>query len=160
MKDYRNFVLINNGKRLASTFYANCSSDASINVHYGITNIHMLKLINSHLENIKEWKENDKAINVYYLLIPPKLCKLIKDKTFKTLMNSDKISLAERLQWKRFDGLYKEVFADIIFKPNNTYDSNNINKAYKHIVYTKKLIDKMYRLLDSIEDNANSINNY
>ena len=160
MKDYRNFVLINNGKRLATTFYANCSSDASINVHQGITNIHMLRLINQHLSNIKDWKENGTAINVYYLLIPPKLCKIIKDKTYKTLMNSDKVSMAEKLQWQYFEILYKEVFADIIFKPNNTYDSNNVNKAYKHIVYTKKLIDKMYRLLDSIDNNTNSMNNY
>lgn len=158
MKDYRNFVLINNGKKMATTFYANCSSEASITLHDGISNVHMLKLVNQHLENIKTWKESGTALNIYYLLIPAKLCKIIKDKTYKALVNSDKISVAEKMQWRRFELLYKEVFADIVFKPNNTYDSNT-NKAYKHIIYTKKLIDKMYRVLDNEDTTMVFINN-
>ena len=160
MKDYRNFILINNGKKLATTFYANCSSEASIQLHDDISTASMLKIVNQHLYDIRYWKENGLAVNVYYILIPSKLCKLIKDKSYKNLLKSDKVSTIEKWQWQLFEGIYKEVFADIVFKSNNTYDSNNINKAYKHIIYTKKLIDKMYALLDENNiDSAQIINN-
>ena len=33
MKDYRNFVIVNNGKKMATTFFANCSSTASIKLY-------------------------------------------------------------------------------------------------------------------------------
>lgn len=159
MKDYRNFVLINNGRKVATTFYANCSSEASIQIHEDTSNAHMLKLINQHLYDIKVWKDNGVAVNVYYILIPPKLCKIIKDKSYKTLSSSNNVSLLEKTQWQYFELVYKEVFADIVFKPNNIYDSNNINKAYKHIVYTKKLIDKMYALLDQeCQNTVQSVN--
>lgn len=153
MKDYRNFVIVNNGKKMATTFFANCSSTASIKLYNNIDSASMLKLLNKHLSNIKKWKAEGTALNVYYILIPPKLCKLIKSKDYKVLLKSDRTSEEEKNQWGYFETIYKEVFADVVFKPNNTYDSNNINKAYRHIVYTKKLIDKMYVILDKDSQN-------
>ena len=47
--------------------------------------------------------------------------------------------------------LYKNVFADICFKPNNIYSSRtDTSKIYKHVVFTKNVIDKMHDYLDKL----------
>ena len=37
-----------------------------------------LKILNKHLAQIVKWKKDNTALSVYYILIPSKLCKIIK----------------------------------------------------------------------------------
>ena len=95
MKEYRNFVLIDNDISIITATYANCSSIVSykkFNKEHPKTkisnnNIDSLKILNKHMAQILKWKTSDEALSVYYLLIPPKLCKIIKDKTYKNWLN-------------------------------------------------------------------------
>ena len=111
------------------------------------------------MAQILKWKNEDTALSLYYLLIPPKLCKIIKDKIYRNWINEDSdkrynIQEEELNQWRIFDMLYKSVFADISFKPNNVYNSKNVNKSYKHIIYTKEIINKIYIYLDREESTS------
>lgn len=167
MKDYRNFVIVNNRNNIVTSSFANCSSD----VNYRIYNrkfpeknnfnnyIDILKILNKHLAQIAKWKENNDSLSIYYILIPPKFCKVIKDKLYKKWLetheraNGFKIKQEELEQWKIFNILYKCVYADICFKPNNIYSSkNNINKNYRHIIFTNNVIDKMYNYLNKLDE--------
>ena len=164
MKDYRNFILIENDKSVIIATYANCSSEVSykkfakeyLPTKISNNNIDSLKIINKHMAQILKWKNEDTALSLYYLLIPPKLCKIIKDKIYRQWIGeSDKrfnIKEEEIKQWKIFDMLYKSIFADISFKPNNVYNSKNVNKAYRHIIYTKEVINKIYIYLEKDEE--------
>lgn len=161
MKDYRNFILINTNNFIATATYANCSSDVVYKKYKKehpvriTSNLDALKILNKHLAQILQWKENEQALSIYYILIPPKLCKIIKDKLYRQWINesASKIKEEELTQWKIFDLLYKSVFADVVFKPNNIYNSKDVNKVYRHIVFTKKVIDKMYDYLNKLEEN-------
>lgn len=165
MKDYRNFVLINSDNFIVTATFANCSSEVSYKQYAKQfankkvnNNIDMLKIINKHLAQIQYWKENDRALSIYYLLVPPKLCKIIKDKIYKEWLETGTnkagytIKEEELEQWRIFSLLYKSIFSDIAFKPNSIYNSKETNKVYKHIVFTKNVIDKMYIYLDKLED--------
>jgi hypothetical protein len=166
MKDYRNFILINNDKNIIASSFANCSSEVNYKVHErafpdkkGFNNYtDILKILNKHLAQIIQWKEDDTALSIYYVLIPSKLCKIIKDKLFKKWLdtgervNGLKISKEELAQWEVFNILYKHVFADICFKPNNAYNKNNANKNYKHVIFTINVVDKMHNYLDQLEE--------
>lgn len=167
MKEYRNFVLIDNDISIITATYANCSSIVSykkFNKEHPKTkisnsNIDSLKILNKHMAQILKWKEEDVALSLYYLLIPPKLCKIIKDKIYRNWIseNSDKrynIKEEELNQWRIFDMLYRSIFADISFKPNNVYNSKNVNKAYRHIIYTKEVINKIYIYLNKEEEST------
>ena len=161
MKDYRNFIIINNDKHLITATFANCSSEVSYKAYktfnskkYLINNLDSLKILNKHMAQILKWKENEQALSVYYILVSPKLCKVIKNKTYKTWLESttpNLISEEELDQWRIFNVLYKNVFADICFKPNNIYSSRtDTSKIYKHVVFTKNVIDKMHDYLDKL----------
>ena len=165
MKDYRNFVLINSDNFIVTATFANCSSEVSYKQYKKQfankkinSNIDSLKIINKHLAQIQYWKEHNNALSIYYLLIPPKLCKIIKDKIYKewleTGVNKSGFAIKdeELEQWRLFNLLYKSVFSDIAFKPNNIYNSKDTNKAYRHIAFTKVAIDKMYVYLERLED--------
>lgn len=165
MKEYRNFVLINSDNFIVTATYANCSSEVSYKQYkrqYPVNkinnNIDTLKVLNKHMAYILKCKEEGTSLSVYYLLIPPKLCKVIKDKLYKTWIETGKnsagfpIKKEELDQWQIFNTLYRSIFADIAFKPNNIYNSKDINKAYKHVVFTKNAIDKMYVYLDKLEE--------
>lgn len=167
MKEYRNFILVDNDKSVITATYANCSSEVSykkyakryIPTKISNNNIDSLLIINKHMAQILKWKKEDVALSLYYLLIPPKLCKIIKDKIYKNWINEDSdkrynIQEEELNQWRIFDMLYKNVFADISFKPNNVYNSKNVNKSYKHIIYTKEIINKIYIYLDREEEST------
>ena len=166
MKEYRNFILINNDSFIVQASFANCSSEVVYKCHEmqypskkPLTNhIDVLKILNNHLAQILQWKKDGTALSIYYMLIPPKTCKIIKEKLYKQWIETGqynsgvKLKPEEIAQWKIFDVLYKKTFADIAFKPNNIYNSKNVNKNYKHIVFTKNTIDKMYVYLDKLEE--------
>ena len=167
MKEYRNFILIDNNKSVITATYANCSSEVAykkytkkyLSTKVSNNNIDSLLIVNKHMAQILKWKEEDVALNLYYLLIPPKLCKIIKDKIYRNWIdeNSDKryhIKEEELNQWRIFDMLYRSIFADISFKPNNVYNSKDVNKAYRHIIYTKEIINKIYIYLNKEEKSA------
>ena len=170
MKDYRNFILVDSDKYIITATYANCSSEVSYKkfarkytpTKVSNNNTDSLQIINKHLAQILKWKEDGAALSLYYLLIPPKLCKVIKDKTYKNWLYPAEgrhysITEEELAQWRIFEALYKSVFADISFKPNNVYNSKNVNKAYRHIIYTKDVINKIYIYLEKEE--ATSVEN-
>lgn len=160
MKDFRNFILISNETSIITATYANCSSEVTYKkfikdypqTKISATNIDALKILNKHMAQILQWKDSKEAISLYYLLVPPKLCKVIKDKTYKVWLDPGErqfnVPEEELRQWRIFDMLYRKVYADISIKPNNIYNSKNINKAYRHITYTKEVINKMYVYLD------------
>lgn len=166
MKEYRNFILINNDNFIVQATFANCSSDITYKCHKKqfpskkplTNNTDELRILNKHLAQILQWKESEIALSIYYVLIPPRLCKIIKEKIYKqwlekgTYDSGVKLKPEELTQWKVFDMLYKKTFADIAFKPNNIYNSKIVNKNYKHIVFTKNAIDKMYVYIDKLED--------
>ena len=166
MKDYRNFIIINNKNNIVTSSFANCASEVDYKVYNrkypekkDFNNyIDVLKILNKHLAQIIKWKEDDNALSVYYILIPSKLCKIIKDKLYKNWIetgkrnNGLKLKNEELEQWKLFNTLYKHVFADICFKPNNVYNSKNANRSYKHVVFTSDVVDKMYKYLDKLEE--------
>ena len=166
MKDYRNFILINNETSVITATYANCSSEVVYKkfirdypqTKISNNNTDSLKILNKHMAQILRWKESEQSINLYYVLIPPKLCKIIKDKTYKNWLSpGDKkynISKDELAQWQVFDALYKNIFVDICIKPNNIYSSKDINKAYKHIAYTKEIINKMHIYLNKEKEST------
>ena len=166
MKDYRNFILIDNDINIITATYANCSSPVSykkFNKEHPKTkisnnNIDALKILNKHMAQILKWKTNNESLSVYYILVPPKFCKIIKDKTYKNWLNpQDKkynIPNEELKQWKVFETLYKIIFADICIKPNNIYSSKDVNKTYKHIIYTKEIVNKMYVYLDKEKEST------
>ena len=86
MKDYRNFIIINNDKHLITATFANCSSEVSYKAYktfsskkYLINNLDSLKILNKHMAQILKWKENEQALSVYYILVSPKLCKVIQN---------------------------------------------------------------------------------
>lgn len=172
MKEYRNFILVDDYKNIIAATYANCSSEPCYKKYtktfpstkVSNNNTDSLMIINKHIAQILKWKEENNSLSVYYLLIPPKLCKIIKDRIYKQWIdeNSDKrfnVSIEEINQWKIFDALYKRAFTDLSFKPNNVYNSKQVNKSYKHVVFTKDVIDKMHvyltketREINTIED--------
>ena len=166
MKDYRNFILIENDKAIVQATFANCSSDVAYKCYNKefpvkrplVNYTDVLKLLNKHLAQVLQWKEDDEALSIYYVLIPPKLCKVIKEKLYKQWIETGeystgiKIKPEELKQWIIFEALYKKTFADIAFKPNNIYSTKTINKSYRHIVFTKNIVDKMYVYLDKLDD--------
>ena len=167
MKEYRNFILISNKTNIVTASFANCTSEVNYKTYARtfpdkkdfINHIDTLRILNKHLAQILKWKEDNTALSVYYILIPPKLCKIIKDKLYKTWLETGKRNSGLKLeqeeldQWELFNVLYKHVFADICFKPNNVYNSkNNINKSYKHVVFTSNTVDKMYNYLNKLEE--------
>ena len=167
MKDYRNFILMNSDNFIATATFANCSSEVTYKKHvrqYPVkkninNNIDLLKVLNKHMAQILKWKDEEVSLNMYYILIPSKLCKIIKDRIYvkwlETKKNSSGFNIKpeELEQWKIFSMLYKNVFADICFKPNNIYNSkNNLNKGYKHIVFTSEVVNKMHNYLDNAEE--------
>ena len=173
MKDYRNFIIINNKNNIVTSSFANCTSEVNYKVYdrtypeqkefSDYTDV--LKILNKHLAQIMEWKKEQTALNIYYILIPPKICKIIKEKLYKNWiqtgqkLNGLKIKQEELEQWKIFDILYKHIFADICFKPNNVYSSkNNVNKSYRHVIFTNAVVDKMYEYLNKLEE-QNKIKN-
>ena len=87
MKDYRNFILIDNDINIITATYANCSSSVSykkFNKEHPKTkisnnNIDALKILNKHMAQILKWKTNNESLSVYYILVPPKFCKIIKE---------------------------------------------------------------------------------
>ncbi len=161
MKEYRNFILINNDNFIVQASFANCSSEVVYKCHevqYPSSHTDVLKVLNKHLAQILQWKKDGTALSIYYMLVPPKTCKIIKEKLYKKWIETGQYSSGAKLapeelaQWKIFDVLYKKTFADIAFKPNNIYNSKNVNKNYRHIVFTKNVIDKMYVYLDKLEE--------
>ena len=75
MKEYRNFILINNDKNMITASFANCSSEVNYKVYdrafqekKGFTNYtDIIKILNKHLAQISKWKEENKALSVYYI---------------------------------------------------------------------------------------------
>lgn len=170
MKEYRNFILVNDYKNIITATYANCSSEpcykkytkAFPSTKVSNNNADSLMIINKHIAQILKWKEENNSLSVYYLLIPPKLCRIIKDKIYKQWIdeNSNKrfnVSIEEIDQWKIFDALYKQAFIDLSFKPNNVYNSKQVNKSYKHVVFTKDVIDKMHIYLTKETGKINTV---
>jgi hypothetical protein len=167
MKEYRNFIIINNKKNIVASSFANCTSDVSYKVYNrkfpeknSFNNYaDVLKILNKHLAQITKWKENGESLSIYYILIPPKLCKVIKDKLYKKWLETGErangltIRQEELNQWELFNVLYKHIYADVCFKPNNVYSlKNNVNKNYRHVVFTSAVIDKMYNYLNKLEE--------
>lgn len=166
MKDYRNFILIENDKAIVQATFANCSSDVNYKCYNKefpvkrplVNYTDALRLLNKHLAQILQWKEDDEALSIYYVLVPPKLCKVIKEKLYKQWITAGeyntgvKIKPEELNQWIIFDTLYRKTFADIAFKPNNIYSTKTINKSYRHIVFTKDIVDKMYIYLERLDE--------
>lgn len=172
MKEYRNYIIIANDKNVITASFANCTSDVTYKVHdrqytnkkINLDNTDVLKVINKHLAQILKWKNQEQSLSIYYILIPPKLCKVIKDKLYKKWLETGKSAVGYYLkeeeleQWSLFDILYKNVFSDICFKPNNIYSSKtNINNNYRHVVFTKNVVNKMHIYLDKLEEQS-SIN--
>lgn len=168
MKEYRNFIIINNDKYIITASFANCTSEVTYKSHKRLRvdkkftdNTDMLKVLNKHMAQILKWKNDEQALNVYYVLIPPKLCKVIKNKMYRDWLETGKtasgfsIHPEELEQWNIFNALYKSVFSDICFKPNNTYNSkSDANKIYRHVVFTKNVVDKMHNYLDRLEEST------
>ncbi len=162
MKDYRNLILMDSNKFILTATFANCSSDVAYkryNKAYptksNMNNIDALKILNKHLAQIVKWKEEEKALSVYYILVPPKLCKIIKDKLYKQWIETNKASIKpeELEQWKLFSALYKLVFSEVAFKPNNIYNSRSKQQNnYKHVIFVKNTVDKMFLYLEKIEE--------
>ncbi len=166
MKEYRNFILIDSNNFIATATFANCSSDVYYKKYrkeypvkkHVYDNTDCLRLLNKHMAQILKWKEEESALNIYYLLIPPKLCKIIKDKLYLKWIETKKTSTGfnlreeELAQWKIFSVLYKKVFTEVSFKPNNIYNSKDANKNYRHIVFTNNVVNKMHSYLDKVED--------
>lgn len=168
MKDYRNFILIDSDNFIATATFANCSSEVLYRKYRKefptkkciSNNTDSLKLLNKHMAQILKWKEEDNALNMYYLLIPPKLCKIIKDKLYLNWLETKKTASGyplkeeELVQWRIFSMLYKKVFTDICFKPNNVYSSKDANKNYRHVVFTNNVVNKMHYYIDKLEDSV------
>jgi hypothetical protein len=166
MKDSRNFIIINSDNFIITATFANCSSEVLYKKHkreypakkHIINNIDILKIINKQMAQILKWKEEEKALSTYYILLPSKLCKIIKDKLYKQWLDTGKTNSGYNLkkeeleQWQIFQTLYKKIFANIVFKPNNLYSSNDANKTYRHVTFTKNVVDKMHNYLDKLED--------
>ena len=161
MKEYRNFILINNDDFIVQASFANCSSEVVYKCHEmqypskkPLTNhTDVLKVLNKHLAQILQWKKDGTYPYVSAENLLPDVNGagyIIKEKLYKQWIETGqynsgvKLKPEEIAQWKIFDVLYKKTFADIAFKPNNIYNSKNVNKNYKHIIFTKNTIDKMY----------------
>lgn len=162
MKDYRNFILMDSNEFILTATFANCSSEVSYkryNKAYTSKNhIDVLKILNKHLAQIAKWKEEGQALSIYYLLVPPRLCKIIKDKLYKQWIETDKDSIKkeELEQWRLFSALYKQVFSEVAFKPNNIYSSKKQSNNYRHVIFTKNVIDKMFLYLEKVEESNKS----
>ena len=168
MKDYRNFILIDSNNFIATATFANCSSEVLYRKYrkefpsqrHISNNADSLKLLNKHMAQILKWKEDEEALNMYYLLVPPKLCKIIKDKLYvswletKVTASGYKLKEEELVQWRIFSMLYKKVFTDICFKPNNVYNSKDANKSYRHVVFTSNVVNKMHSYVEKLEESV------
>ena len=73
MKDYRNFIILNNDKHLITATFANCSSEGSYKVYktsnskkYLINNLDSLKILNKHMAQILKWKENHPCLLILH----------------------------------------------------------------------------------------------
>jgi hypothetical protein len=153
MKEYRNLLIASNKTHIITASFANCNSAVKYN-HIKKSNkgnIDLLKILNNYMGQIIKWKRNNKALNVYYITLPSKLCKVIKDRLYLN-WNENNVSEKEIEQWKIFNALYKLVFSDVYFKPDSIYNSKDVNNAYKHVVFTKKTFDLMNNLLDAYKE--------
>jgi hypothetical protein len=151
--ELRNFILIEENDIYLSCTFANASSTPEFKKHTAESTSryeNYLKIINNHLLEILKHKVNGTSLSMYYLLIPDDLCEEIKEKNFVNYYsenNSD--DLDKPNQWLVFSNLYKILFRDIIFKPNNYYDSG-VTYEYKHIIFTKEILSKMHNYIDYV----------
>ena len=154
----RNFILVEENDIYLSCTFANTSSTPEFKKHTVESTSryeNYLKLINNHLLEILKHKVNGTGLSLYYLLIPDDLYEEIKAKNFVNYYsenNSDDLNKPN--QWLIFSNLYKMLFPDIIFKPNNCYDSG-VTHEYKHIIFIKDILSKMHNYIDYVyvEDN-------
>lgn len=171
MKEYRNFIMASNENCIVTATYANCSTDVVYKKYMknyldfeNLNNIDTLKVLNKHIAQIYQWKNEDRIVNKYYILIPSKLCKIIKDKIYVDWIKTGKtkkgvlLSDEELKQWIFFNNLYKHVYADIVIKPNSIHKTNE-NTAYRHVIVAKNIVDKIYSYLDKLTINNTNINN-
>lgn len=168
MKEYRNFIIINNDKHIITASFANCTSEVTyktykrLRIDKKITdNTDVLKVLNKHMAQILKWKNEEQALNVYYILVPPKFCKIIKNKIYRDWLETGKtasgfpVHSEELEQWNIFNALYKSIFADICFKPNNVYNTKtDANKIYRHVIFTKNVVDKMHNYLNKLAEST------
>ena len=115
MKEYRNFILVDNDKSVITATYANCSSEVSykkyakryIPTKISNNNIDSLLIINKHMSQILKWKKEDVALSlnsdVEYLKINDDLQKMIQEEMMRSVKikinsNPDAITKMERLK--------------------------------------------------------------
>lgn len=170
MKKYRNIVIVsNNNTNFVSVTFEN-AQDTPIFKKYNnlplrggnaAANINALSIINKYLIEIQNNKKESKETNMHYIIVPAKICKAIKDGTYKqwiqtgTYMNGKPVDEIELRYWNTFMFLYKQLFAEVTFKPLNYYAS--VNSNYKHSVFIHEMINKAYTLFDEENDLLNSL---
>ena len=156
--ELRNFILIEENDIYLSCTFANVSSTPEFKKHTAESTSryeNYLKIINNYLLEILKHKVNGTGLSMHYLLIPDDLYEEIKAKNFVNYYSENTPDdLDKPNQWLIFSNLYKILFRDIVFKPNNCYDSG-VTPEYKHIIFIKDILSKMHNYIDYVyvEDN-------
>lgn len=165
MKEYKNIIIVGEKDQYVSMAYENMYKPIKY-VRYNdlpskgstlSTNINALSIINRYLAEI--YNNRTKNDNVHYFIIPNKICKAIKNGTYKNWIktgktaNGDAIKDEELYQWIIFAALYKELFTNVDFKPISYYSMKEVKYNYKHMQFTKELINKAHEYLEEIKNN-------
>jgi hypothetical protein len=167
MKQYRNIVIVsNNNINFVSVTFENAQDEPVFKKYNNLplkgtnaaANINALSIINKYLLEISKSKE---LSNMHYIIVPAKICKAIKEGTYKQwlqtgkYMNGNPVDETELRYWRSFMYLYKQLFAVVSFKPLTYYAS--VNSNYKHSVFIHDMINKAYELFDEEDDLMNSL---
>lgn len=168
MKQYRNVIIVGEHTNYVSASFENANDKPVFRKYNNLplagtnatTNINALSIINKYLLEIVQDKRKNGKSTMHYFIVPVRICKMIKDGTYKNWIKTGKtlsgkpVDEIELRYWTMFSSLYKELFEDVVFKPVTAYSSDKINKAYNHSVFIKKVLDELYKQLDkNKEDN-------
>jgi hypothetical protein len=92
MKKYRNIIIVsNNNTKFASVSFENAQDTPVFKKYNNLplrggnaaANINALSIINKYLVEIQNDKKTNKESNMHYIIVPAKICKAIKDGTYK-----------------------------------------------------------------------------
>jgi hypothetical protein len=159
MLKYKNIIIVNDGELFMSCSFNDFKNEPIYKTHNNFPlkgcgaapNINALTIVNSYLLEIYNNKEEQ---NLHYIVVPARLCKAIKDATYKGWLkhgctaSGKPIEENELMQWRLFSVLYKELFEYIAIKPITLYTANT-GKQYAQSEYMKNRIDEMYEYLES-----------
>ena len=158
----RNILLINEGESYLSATFENINDIPDFKQYNNLPlkgcgaapNVNTLSIVNKFLIQILQEKVNNGSTGMHYIIIPARLCKAIKDGTFKgwvstgTTISGKPIEENELKQWRLFTALYKELFECIAFKPISIYSASNNGKQYAQSMFIKQVIDEMYEYIN------------